>query len=83
MEKPAKRNHPGLAKGSGVPLTFYNKRFLEDINVLAQAGFVAERTGEKNRPKTLNSDDTFQLQYYSAYKAQKFPQFIVLKARKL
>ncbi len=83
VKKPANRNNPDLEKESGFPMTLYNRRLSDYINALAQAGFAVERVVEETDKETLNSDYEFSSRYYSPCKANRFPQSIVFKARKL
>ena len=76
---PANRNNPDLNKESGFPLTLYNRRLSDYINVLAKAGFAVERVVEETDRKTLDNDYAFSSRFYSPYKAQKFPQSIIFK----
>ncbi len=80
---PANRNNPDIQNEDGYPLTLYNRRLSDYINALAKAGFAVERVVEESRVNALNNDPAFSSDYYSSYKAKKFPQSIVFKARKL
>ncbi len=80
---PANRNKPDLGKETGFPLTLYNRRLSDYINALAKAGFAVERVVEETDRETMVSDCAFSTRFYSPYKAQRFPQSIVFKARKL
>ena len=55
------------------------KQNKESWDALAKAGFAVERVVEETDKSTLDSD----CGYYSSFKAKKFPQSIILKARKL
>ena len=80
---PANRNNPDLNKENGFPLTLYNRRLSDSINALAKSGFAVERIVEETDLKVSDNDYAFRSQFYSPYKAQKFPQSIVFKSRKL
>lgn len=82
-KKPANRSNPDLDKETGYPMTLYNRRVSDYINALAQSGFNVEKVVEETYTETLDSTYEFSQQYYSSYKAKKFPQSIVFKARKL
>lgn len=83
VKKPANRNNPDIEKESGFPMTLYNRRLSDYINALALAEFAVEKIVEETDEETLKSDYEFSSQYYSPCKAKKFPQSIVIKARKL
>lgn len=80
---PANRSNSDFNKESGFPLTLYNRRLSDYINALAKAGFAVERIVEETDLKVSDNDYAFRSQFYSPYKAKKFPQSIVFKSRKL
>lgn len=79
----ANRSNSDFNKESGFPLTLYNRRLSDSINALAKSGFAVERIVEETDLKVSDNDYAFRSQFYSPYKAQKFPQSIVFKSRKL
>lgn len=83
INKAANRNNPDLKRECGFSLTLYNRRLSDYINALAKAGFAVERVVEETDKSTLDSDCEFSNRYYSSFKAKKFPQSIIFKARKL
>lgn len=83
VNEPANRNKPDLDKEKGFKLTLYNRRLSDYVNALAQAGFAVERIVEESDKDSLKKDSAFSSRYYSQFRAKKFPQSIVFKARKI
>ena len=79
----SKKDGSYTALEGGYPLTLYNRRLSDYINTLAAAGFAVERVVEETDKATLEREAEFTSSYYTPYKAKKFPQSLIVKARKL
>jgi len=78
----SKKDGSYTALEGGYPLTLYNRRLSDYINTLAAAGFAVERVVEETDKATLEREAEFSSSYYTPYKAKKFPQSLIVKARK-
>lgn len=67
----------------GNPVTLINRKLSTYINTLANAGLMVEQLIEETDRETLARPAEFSSDYYSAYKAKKFPLSFIIKARKL
>ena len=67
----------------GNPVTLFNRRLSDYINVLAAVGFAVERVVEETDKLTLERDAEFSSEYYAPCKAKRFPLSLIVKARQL
>lgn len=67
----------------GNPVTIKNRKLSTYINTLAKSGFMVEQLVEETDKDTKSKSDEFSADYYSSYKAKKFPLSFIIKARKL
>ena len=66
----------------GFPVTLRNRKLSTYINALADAGLTVERVVEETDEITLAPPVEFSSDYYSPWKAKRFPCSIVIKAEK-
>lgn len=67
----------------GNPVTIINRKMATYINVLVNSGFMVEQLIEETNTETLSRPVEFSSDYYSPFKACKFPLSFIMKARKL
>ncbi|MBE6610847.1 MAG: class I SAM-dependent methyltransferase [Ruminococcaceae bacterium] len=67
----------------GQPVTVQNRRMSTYINALAAAGFAVERLIEESDPAVSARTVEFSSDYYSPWRASKFPLSFIIKARKI
>lgn len=67
----------------GNPVTIQNHKISSWINALANAGFKVEKLVEETDKEILEREYEFSSEYYSPYKAKKFPLSFIMKAIKL
>lgn len=56
---------------------------MQSWDTLADSGFMVEQLVEETDQETLSHPAEISSKYYTSFKAQKFPQSFVMKARKI